>query len=102
MTAAPLAHRARLVHGTRPLLRTVMEVGSTWALMSDGDSMLVWRIDAAAGDLLTVGEQVADHGHGRCTAPGGMVAYREADEEGDMRRPSLTRALTRASFTLAA
>ncbi|WP_062517790.1 hypothetical protein [Demequina gelatinilytica] len=73
-----------LVHGTRPLLRTVMEVGSTWALMSDGDSMLVWRISRP--ELLRVGAQVADHGDGRCTTPGGMLAYREADEEGDMRR----------------
>ncbi|WP_062304772.1 hypothetical protein [Demequina subtropica] len=73
-----------LVHGTRPLLRTVMEVGSTWALMSDGDSMLVWRIRQP--ELLRVGAQVADHGDGRCTTPGGMLAYREADEEGDMRR----------------
>ncbi|WP_062389754.1 hypothetical protein [Demequina iriomotensis] len=81
-----------LVHGTRPLLRTVMEVGSSWALMSDGDSMLVWRIDQPTH--LRVGDQVADHGDGRCTAPGGMVAYREADEEGDM--------AGRSAFALAA
>ncbi|WP_062466135.1 hypothetical protein [Demequina maris] len=85
-----------LVHGTRPLLRTVMSVGRGWALMSDGDSIVAWRVGAAAAVLLEVGAQVADHGDGRCTAPGGMVAYREADEEGDMV------GRTRASFALAA
>ncbi|MDN4476427.1 hypothetical protein QQX09_11225 [Demequina sp. SYSU T00192] len=91
-----------LVHGTRPLLRTVMSVRGGWALMSDGDSMIAWRVGAHAAALLVVGAQVADHGDGRCTTPGGMVAYREADEEGDMAARTSARGATRASFALAA
>ncbi|MDN4478679.1 hypothetical protein QQX10_10805 [Demequina sp. SYSU T00039] len=85
-----------LVHGTRPLRRTVMEVGRGWALMSDGDDFLVWRIGRDAERRLVVATVVEDHGAGRCATPGGMVAYREADEEGDMR------VLRRARWALAA
>ncbi|WP_062465222.1 hypothetical protein [Demequina soli] len=95
-------HAPTLVHGTRPLLRTVMAVRGGWALMSDGDSMIAWRVGADAAALLEVGAQVADHGHGRCTAPGGAVAYREADEEGDMRRLMRSAGAARAAFALAA
>ncbi|WP_062311417.1 hypothetical protein [Demequina rhizosphaerae] len=91
-----------LVHGTRPLLRTVMSVRGGWALMSDGDSMVAWRVGADAAALLVVGAQVADHGDGRCTTPGGTVSYREADEEGDMAARASARGVTRASFALAA
>jgi len=73
-----------LVHGTRPLLRTVMEVGRDWALMSDGDSILLWRLGADAAGLLAAGVVVADHGRGRAAVAGTALAYREADEEGDM------------------
>ena len=73
-----------LVHGTRPLLRTVMEVGRDWALMSDGDAIILWRVHATATAALSVGLVVADHGSGRCDIAGTALAYREADEEGDM------------------
>lgn len=75
-----------LVHGTRPLLRTVMEVGRGWALMSDGDDFLVWRLTPGSERHLTVAAVVEDHGRGRCVAAGNALGYREADEEGDMRR----------------
>ena len=88
---------AALIHGTRPLLRTVMEVGRGWALMSDGDAFLLWRLSPGTEHHLAVAAVVEDHGQGRCIASGNALAYREADEEGDMRR--LT---ARAGFALAA
>lgn len=73
-----------LVHGTRPLLRTVMEVGRDWALMSDGDGFVVWRVAARDRQHLAVASVVKDLGLGRCLASGSAIAYREAEEEGEM------------------
>ncbi len=64
-------------HGSHGLPRTVMIVEASRVVVSDDDSLLAWRVDAAALMMMRVGDLIEDLGAGVARSQGELIRYGE-------------------------